>query len=143
MPHSMTAEDRLDILDLFARYAWAYDVGDAQAYAEVFTEDGLLADESDLHAVGREAIRKAIQAFFDLRGPNVWQHHNAHLRMEGDGETCTVHSYWAVLEHRRDDDGYGVGSLGWYRSRCVRRDGVWRFAERTFYMDMPKVLPWT
>ncbi len=137
----MSADDRLAILDLFARYAWAYDCGDAAAYAAVFTEDGLLADQADLHAVGRPAIREAIKYFFDLRGQSVWQHHNAHLRMEGDGEECQVHSYWAVLEHR-PDGGFGVGSLGWYLSRCVKLDGEWFFQERTFYNDMPKALPW-
>lgn len=138
----MTAEDRLDIFDLFARYAWAYDCGDADAYAAVFTADGLLADEGELHAEGRPAIRAAIATFFDLRGANVWQHHNAHLRMSGDGSACTVWSYWAVLERRHADGGYGVGSLGYYLSRCVKQDGAWYFSERRFFMDMPKALPW-
>ena len=138
----MSADNRLDIFDLFARYAWAYDCGDAAAYAETFAPDGLLAGPDGLHAVGRPAIAEAIQTFFDLRGTKVWQHHNAHLRMEGDDDACTVWSYWAVLEHRRDDDTYGVGSLGYYLSRCVKSDGRWRFAERTFHMDMSAGLPW-
>ena len=143
MPHALTAEDRLGILDLFARYAWAYDCGDAQAYSEAFTTDGVLADENDLRAVGRPAIAEAIKTFFAMRGPNTWQHHNDHLRIEGDSEQCTVYSYWAVLEHRhRDDDGHGVSTLGWYISRCRKVDGVWLFSERTFYMDLPKGLPW-
>jgi ketosteroid isomerase-like protein len=139
----LTTEDRFGIFDLFARYAWAYDCGDAQAYAETFTTDGVLADENDLRAVGRPAIAEAIKTFFDMRGLDVWQHHNDHLHIQGDGAQCTVHSYWAVLAHRRSDDGFGVSTLGWYISRCRKVDGVWLFAERTFYMDMPKGLPWT
>ena len=86
----LTTADRLGILDLFARYAWAYDGGDAQAYAENFTTDGVLADENDLRVVGRPAIAEAIKTFFDMRGLNVWQHYNDHLRIEGDSEACTV-----------------------------------------------------
>jgi uncharacterized protein (TIGR02246 family) len=142
MSQPLSAEDRLAILDLFARYAWAYDCGDAQAYADTFTPDGVLADENDLRAVGRPAIAEAIRTFFDMRGGDVWQHHNDHLRIQGDADQCTVHSYWAVLTHRRTDDGYGVSSLGWYVSRCRKIDGVWLLAERTFYMDMPKNLPY-
>ena len=138
----LTTEDRLGIFDLFARYAWAYDGGDAQAYAETFTTDGVLADENDLRAVGRPAIAEAIKTFFAMRDPDVWQHHNDHLRIQGDSTQCTVYSYWAVLAHRRSDDGFGVFALGWYVSRCRKVDGVWLFAERTFYMDMPKGLPW-
>ena len=137
----MSADDRLDIFDLFARYAWAYDCGDAEAYALTFTPDGVLADDGGLRAEGRPAIREAIKTFFEMRGKRTWQHHNAHLRMEGDGSSCDVWSYWAVLE-RREDGEHGVGSLGCYLSRCVKQDGQWLFKERTFYMEMPKALPW-
>lgn len=139
----MSAEDRLDIFDLFARYAWAYDCGDAEAYAAVFTPDGVLADQKDLHAVGRDAIREAIKVYFGHRGNNVWQHHNNQLRMQGDGRSCRVWSYWTVMEHRHADGGYGVGSLGYYLSDCVKEHGTWYFKERTFYMDMPPKVPWS
>ncbi len=136
----MSADDRLDILDLFARYAWAYDCGDADAYAAVFTSDAVLSDELGFRADGRDAIREGIKSYFDLRGESVWQHHNDHLRIEGDGDACTVHSYWAVIEHR-NDGGFGVGSLGWYVSQCVRTPEGWRFQSRRFNYDMPKGLP--
>ena len=57
----LTTADRLGILDLFARYAWAYDGGDAQAYAETFATDGVLADENDLRAVGPSRHRGSHQ----------------------------------------------------------------------------------
>jgi uncharacterized protein (TIGR02246 family) len=139
---NMSAEDRLDIFDLFARYAWAYDCGDAEAYAAVFTPDGILADQKDLRAVGRPAIREAVGTFFQQRGSNVWQHHNNHLRMQGGGRACRVWSYWSVMEHRHADGGYGVRSLGYYLSDCVKQHGTWFFSGRTFYMDMPPVVPW-
>jgi uncharacterized protein (TIGR02246 family) len=69
MAAPLTAKDRLGIFDLFARYAWAYDCGDAEAYAETFTEDGVLADENDLRAVGRPAIAEAIKRFFEMDPP--------------------------------------------------------------------------
>ncbi len=137
----MTAEDRLDIFDLFARYAWAYDCGDADAYAAVFTEDGLLADQGDLHAVGHAAIREAIKTFFDMRGVHAWQHHNDHLRIEGDGRTCTVHSYWLLAEHNRDDGQHHLRAMGWYVTRCRKVDGRWLIAERTFHFETPQGLP--
>jgi uncharacterized protein (TIGR02246 family) len=138
----MTADDRLDIFDLFARYAWAYDCSDAEAYAETFSPDGVLTDGGQLRVEGRPAIREAIKKFFEMRGTSLWQHHNDHLRMEGDGRECTVWSYWAVLEHRRSDDYHGVGRLGYYFSRCVKLDDRWLFKERTFYLDMSEGLPW-
>lgn len=138
----MNVEDRLTIHDLFAEYAWAYDVGDAECYADTFTPDGILADEGTLHAQGRAAIIDAVQYFFDIRGTNVWQHHNDHLRIFGDGKRCTVFSYWAVLEQSRETGARQVVSLGWYESECVKVGERWRFASRTFHGGMPGSLPW-
>ena len=138
----MTADDKLDIFDLFARYAWAYDCSDAQAYAETFAPDGILADAGQLRVQGRTEIQKAIHHFFDMRGTSLWQHHNDHLRIEGNGNECTVWSYWAVLEHRAVDDHHGVGRLGYYFTQCAKIDGSWYIKERTFYQGMKEGLPW-
>ena len=37
----LTADDRAEITELFAKYAWAGDTGDVDAYVSLFTEDGL------------------------------------------------------------------------------------------------------
>jgi hypothetical protein len=140
-PTGMSAEDRLDIFDLFARYAWAYDCSDAEAYAETFASDGVLRG-NQLLVTGRPAIRDAIKAFFEMRGTSLWQHHNDHLRMSGSATECTVWSYWAVLEHQRIDDRYGIGQLGHYFSRCVKLEGRWYFKERAFFLDLTDGLPW-
>ena len=137
----MSAEDRLDVFDLFARYAWAYDGGDAEAYAATFAPDGVLADDKSLRAVGRLAIVRAIKVYFDLRGADRWQHYNDHLRMQGDGERCTVFSYWLVIERRAADGQSGVLSSGWYESHCRKLDGVWRFAERIIRYEPPGAWP--
>ena len=138
----LSADDRLDIFDLCARYAWAYDCGDPEAYAETFAPDGVLADDRTLRAVGRPAIARAILTFFDLRGANRWQHFNDHLRMQGDGGQCLAFSYWAVMEHRADDGQHRLAAMGWYESRCRKEGGVWLFAERIIRFDTTGGLPW-
>jgi hypothetical protein len=40
MPIGTSAEDRLALHDLLARYAWALDNGDYVTYASLFTDDG-------------------------------------------------------------------------------------------------------
>jgi ketosteroid isomerase-like protein len=138
----MTADDRLDIFDLFARYAWAYDCSDSEAYSDTFAADGVLADEGQLRVQGRPAIQKTIRHFFDMRGTSLWQHHYDHLRIEGNGQECTVWSYWVVLEHRKLDDYHGVGRMGHHFSRCVKIDGRWYFKERAFFQGLTDGLPW-
>ena len=146
--NGLSADDRLAIVDLFARYAWAYDCGDAEEYAAVFTADGVMAGDVGETAVGRDAIRREIRKFFEMRGEAIWQHFNDHLRLVGSADECMVYSYWAVLKGTHATGGltlqreHGVGSQGYYVSRCVKLDGQWYFKERSWHFDMPKGLPW-
>jgi ketosteroid isomerase-like protein len=147
---ALTSDDRFAITDLFARYAWAYDCGDAEEYAAVFTPDGVMAGDVGETAVGRDAIRAEIGKFFQMRGAATWQHFNDHLKVEGNGngDGCTVYSYWAVLKGSHaagsllEQREHGVGSQGYYVSRCVKIDGQWYCKERTWHFDMPRALPW-
>lgn len=91
--HRMSAEDRLDIFDLFARYAWSYDTGDAPGMAALFTEDGAMEGMDGRRFQGRAAIAGFCQEF--IGGPKFrgTQHFNDHLRIDGDGRQCAVRSY--------------------------------------------------
>jgi ketosteroid isomerase-like protein len=60
----LSAEDQLDILALFARYAWAYDSGDTAAYAATFAPDDALADEDGVLGRGRAGIADALQKIY-------------------------------------------------------------------------------
>jgi hypothetical protein len=53
------AEDRAKIEDLQARYLFALDFRDAEAYAATFAEDGVL-DYGAGKIVGRQAIREMV-----------------------------------------------------------------------------------
>ena len=59
----MRADDRLAILDAMGRYAYAWDTKDAEAYSELFVEDGVLevhtrsSDGPAIHCEGRVAVR--------------------------------------------------------------------------------------
>jgi hypothetical protein len=41
----LTADDRIALVDLFTRYAWAYDCSDVDECAAVFTPDGVMAGD--------------------------------------------------------------------------------------------------
>lgn len=60
----MTVEDRLEILEVIGRYAYAWDEKNAELYASWFTEDGILEvytrgqDQPAIRADGRDAIMR-------------------------------------------------------------------------------------
>lgn len=43
MAAPLSADDRLAIIELMAKYAWAIDTGDVEAYVACFTPDALLS----------------------------------------------------------------------------------------------------
>ena len=128
--HRMSAEDRLDIFDLFARYAWSYDTGDAPGMAALFTEDGAMEGMDGRRFQGRDAIAGFCQEF--IGGPKFrgTQHFNDHLRIDGDGGSCAVRSYWMSVRWDPDSDQRYIKNMWHYHSRCVKLDDTWYFRER-------------
>lgn len=132
--------DRMEIVDLFARYSWYYDCSDAEAYASLFTEDGVIEAFGSEAARGRTAIAAFIRTLFAQRGDEIWQHHTDHLVYFGRGTAYTVYSYWSLL--RGGGGNYGVMSLGYYVSDCVRIEGHWLFKRRAIHRWDSSRLPW-
>jgi hypothetical protein len=129
--NKLSAEDRLDIQELFARYAWAIDFGDADAVCDVFTKDGVLNHLWQGELRGHDAIRAALNELWYDR-PSWWigrQHLANHFLIERDGENgARVRAFFSILQHNvyyRTNFVFGIGT---WDNRCVKEaDGVWRF----------------
>jgi len=55
---TLTAQDFVDIQQLYAKYNWSLDAGDAEGYASTFTPDGVFNNN-----VGHDAIVKFANTF--------------------------------------------------------------------------------
>ena len=128
------AEDRAEIENLMARYLFAMDWNDYDAYAECFTEDGVL-DYAMGIAEGRETIRAEAKRFKDNVGqifvrpdgkPAKLRHVVAHKAITVDGDRawntgfhemvvtilsslgcqCAVQDRQQDAKHRRADKGH-------------------------------------
>ena len=130
MAPPLTAEDRLDILDLLARYAWAIDSGDVDAYVECFTADAMLKMRS-VTSTGHEAIRTYVTGVVTRPEFPGRQHHHGEVRIEGDGERCRVRSY-STITQRFEDSEPKIMFLGFYEDVVVKVEGRWLFAERSW-----------
>ena len=126
---ALTAGDRLAIAELLAKYSWAFDTSDADAFAATFAPDASYELVSGRRCVGREEIRQfCVEAG---RRPGFFgrQHHTDQLLIEGDGERCEVRSY-SFGPFRHPDGRCDVFWLGHYTDICVKIDGHWLFQER-------------
>src|SRR5258706_10278851 len=70
---ALTAQDLVDIQQLYAKYNWTLDSGDADGYASTFTPDGVFNNN-----VGHDAIVKFANGFHTGIGSHV-RHWNTNL----------------------------------------------------------------
>ena len=101
-------QDRLEIYELYARYSWALDTGNTDAYVALFTEDAEATEETRHGTLevrrGRAEIRKLVLKFHEMPDFPGHQHQMAQFVFEADPEGrpdhFVVRSYaWATINH--------------------------------------------
>ena len=143
------AADRAAIIDLQHRYVLAMDYFDADGYAAVFTEDGVL-DWARGEVKGRAAIREFMASgTYDLRKMNFapattpdgkeWPSTVRHLItnqvIEIDGDNARAVSYWMNYGNNADRRKIEWLSFGSWDDRFVKIDGKWFFERHTIYNE--------
>lgn len=124
----MEAEARAAISDTLAACTQAGDARKADAYAECFTEDGVL--DLGERIEGREAIRRWMSApsvipQSDGPSPGFVSHHLTTCRIElTSAQAAKVRTYWLVIT------AIGLDHSGYYDDRFLRVDGAWLIAYR-------------
>jgi len=129
---ALTAEDRLEIHDLYARYAWALGTGDTESFVACFTSDAVytedIFEEAD-RRVGAAAIRAAIESFRNGHGFPGHQHHAGHIVIEGNNARANAKAFCFVT-HCSGEPPYPIRMTGYYTDVVVKQDGRWLFKER-------------
>jgi|TARA_B110000263_G_C15258731_1_gene487767 hypothetical protein len=128
MTTDVSVQDRLNILELLARYSWAFDTGDGPAYAQVFTEDGIM-EGGTTRIEGREALEAFVKRLFNPAVPK--QHWTTNHRFEPNEDGCRVYSYLMELEIDEEGNNH-VAIVGCYEDDAVRSDLGWLLAHRVF-----------
>jgi len=127
----MSAEDRFAIQDLLARYAWALDTGDHEAYASLFTDDGVFVERGEVFR-GRRVLAEHVRELVGHMAPANRHHNTQILFEEGDAMHCRLRCYSTHI-YQPEAGAPGVVRLqGYYRDVCVKQAGVWYFAERAW-----------
>jgi uncharacterized protein (TIGR02246 family) len=126
---TLSAADRLEILDVISRADWAASRRDAAAYADLFTDDVVLDGAQGLHA-GQDALRASVGPIWAAEGPA-----SLHLTLN------------PIIEVQESTDGHAVTRsillivdpvpLPTIRTAAVitqtlrRAGGAWRISRRT------------
>jgi hypothetical protein len=123
--------DRLDIMQLHHRYAWALDQRDWSMLERCFTPDGGV-DYGDLGGEFQGAAEIAAFCRQALEGLDASQHLIGNTMIELDGDRATATCYFQaqhVFEGAPGGDTYIVA--GTYTDVLTRDDDGWRIAHRT------------
>jgi len=133
--------DRLAIHELIARYAWTFDEGDVEGFANLFTEDGVF--ESNIFigkpVKGRETVRAFCQYMQQVFGKTNIQirHRLTNIVIDSLGGGKAKARYYLLDAMSNPDDPiktpYGSvvpfhATQGVYKSELVKVNGKWLFS---------------
>jgi hypothetical protein len=137
------AQDRAEIEDLMARYLFAIDYFDWDAYVATFAPDGELEFASGT-SKGRDAIRTAVESFSKRIGefyhtedgkPAKLRHVILQSAIRVEGDRGWASSLWVEMANDGPGDTMKMGTFGTYEDELVRLDGQWLFASRRVLND--------
>jgi hypothetical protein len=132
------AADRAEIEDLQARYLFAIDYFDWDAYVATFAEDGELEFASGT-SKGRAAIREAVTRFSEGIGrfyhtadgkPAKLRHIILQTAIRVEGDRAWSRSQWLEMANHGPGDEPKIGTYGIYEDELKKVDGRWLFAKR-------------
>ena len=139
-PAKLTVEDRLDIMELFAKYSWAIDLADAELVVQCFADDAYFDHLWQGRVQGHAAILKNLEELWYDR--QAWwygrQHLFNHFLMEPEttpeGEAgARVRSFFQIIQFNVEYGTNFVFGIGTRSDTCVKRDGKWLF--KTLYVN--------
>ncbi len=126
---ALDAADKMEILELAARYNHAIDFGDGEAWAGTFTEDGVF-NGGPQPVTGHVALAQFVAGFGQqMNGARHWT--NNHI-VDGDGDSATHSCYLNLVQTK---DGGSSIITGIYNDKLAKVDGQWRFTERNVTPD--------
>ena len=137
----LSAEDRLEIQQLIARYSFYEDSGQAESYASLFTSDGTFFGGGDKTVTGREALARFARQRWETR-PQVrkWTHWVSNIVITPTPDGAEAKSYSMVVE--KNDNNYKIVKTSGKHDELRREDGVWRFhVRRVFALPVEVPVP--
>ena len=144
---SPSVEECVEIYGLYARYSWALDTGNTDAYVALFTEDAEATEETRDGTLevrkGRDEIRELVLKFHDRPDFPGHQHQMAQFVFEPDpqgrADHWVVRSYaWATIN--RPPAPPHLHWCGHIRDVVAKVDGAWLIRSKDIMGWAGKVL---
>ena len=125
----ISAEDRAEIIELYARYAWGLDLADPEMLLSAFAEDAEFDHLWQGKVKGHAAILENMQELWNKR-QNWWygrQHLFNHYIMELRPTGVQVRCFFQILQFNVEYGTNFVFGIGTREDLCVQHNGRWVF----------------
>ena len=123
----LTTDDLVEIQQLYARYNWSLDNGDAEAYAATFTPDGVFNNNN-----GHDAIVKFAQGFHAGLGSHL-KHWNTNLMITPSPSGANGQVYLVLVDYATKPPSIFTSAT--YADELVKTPQGWRFKKRQTKTD--------
>lgn len=140
-------EDRVEIEELMARYAWALDTGDFEGYAACFTEDGWLEHWPQGRCVGREGLKRATDSLWydkpnHYLGRQHWMGQTIMTSEDGAGDAVRIKCFWVIVQHNVATFENNVFGMGTWDTLAVKVGGEWKLKSVSVDLWIEGNVPW-
>ena len=127
-------EAAIEIMNLEARYARVWDTGQAEAWADVFTEDGVFENVAGPDRPGRRVQGRAELAKFcdevNAFATGIHLMHTPHIVVDGDTAVGGLYFEYRRVNRQAPDATAQGSTSGYYDVRYVRTERGWRMKTR-------------
>jgi len=129
VPQVMPAQDRAEIEELYARYAWGIDLADEEQAIATFARDAEFDHLWQGKVKGHDAIRQNLRSLWYDR--QHWWYGRQHLMnqfiMDPHPEGARVRCFFQIVQWNADYRTNFVFGIGTRDDRLVKEDGRWKF----------------
>ncbi|MEU6646733.1 nuclear transport factor 2 family protein [Saccharomonospora sp. NPDC046836] len=134
---ALTAEDRFEIQDLYARYAHSIDANDGEAYASCYTRDGVFVPSTG-HIAGNtyQGREKLVALGNDLDREPPTRHWNCNYLLTERADHVEGTCYAMRIEIGGTEPVVAASAV--YHDEIVKEDGQWKFRARRPKLDVQK-----
>ena len=131
---ALSAQDNVEIQQLYARYNIAIDGGDAEAWASTFTPDGVFNQ-----FVGHDALAGFVKMWREKLNGATRKHWNSNLQISGNSKEASGFVYLMLVDFSTKPAS--IATTATYTDRLVKTKDGWRFAKRTTKGDSVPASP--
>lgn len=120
----VSTDDYVSVADFYARYNWAVDEGDADGWANCFTEDGAFLGAIPENPTGHEQLRQVPLNSGAPSGPMRHMAVNLYCDYDGSDKDTIIARFYNAVSYWEGEGKWFVTAL--VTARLVRTGDGWK-----------------